>query len=208
MTSASFSCATPPPFTNITSVSSPEFTSYYVTQPLPGDTDGVVGPNGGNIIHQTWRNALNSGGNGIDNFSMEFMKHTLLGNLESVAKVPIGPTDGSTFFAYTGTSITSGTYQIRVNYTNVFQDGLISPGNPVSYLSGIFFILGSGSDSCDGVPGPGSSVNPGPGSNNSTGSGNGTGSSNSTGSSATIAYRPHSLLSFLLTGGAVAAAVL
>jgi len=163
ITSGSFDCANPPAFPNITSPTSSSYTSFRLESPEPGTVETVStdGRNVGSaIVTWTYRDNKNAFGDGIDKFSIEFMLQDSKGNLASVATVPSpDPTKESLLFDFPQTGIVQGVYQLRVNYTNVFQDGVVQPGSVVTHLSEEFFIAGDQS-ACQGVPGKGSSGSP------------------------------------------------
>ncbi|KAG6916507.1 hypothetical protein DXG01_006508 [Tephrocybe rancida] len=132
----------PPPFHNVTSLSSPQFTSLYIYQPSAGYNAYPSTHNTSSIAwaYRDVRNTPNPGANGIFNISVQI--------IDAATSSPVGPLQtpakgddwgsGMSFNATEVPLVFGGTYKAVVKYRNSFQDGLVAPGEFVTHTSEMF----------------------------------------------------------------------
>lgn len=130
----------PSPFTNVASPSSPAFTSINIHEPSAGHN--VVFSNRTSLppimnIEWLYRDQRNDMGAGISDVSAQI--------IDSATSSPVGPAQkrfrlspigfASAKFADVPMEV-GGSYRVVLTYKNNIQDGLVSPGNVVTFTTG------------------------------------------------------------------------
>jgi hypothetical protein len=134
---------TPDLFSNVDSPTSSAFTSFFLTQPEPGqniirvaESDGIYEATIGAVSFAwSYRNGYNHDGGGISNLTAQIIKSSD----GSDVGVVFDPTENA--ISVNGYSfqdhpeLTIGSYKLRITYNNEVQDGTVAPGGLVTYTS-------------------------------------------------------------------------
>ncbi|KAG8980245.1 hypothetical protein FRB94_010232 [Tulasnella sp. JGI-2019a] len=167
---SSFQCLSPPAYTNVTSVTAPNYRSLFITEPAAGDVLDIpilpAPPANPALYVLAWsfvdgRNLAPTLANGVDSLTMEFVQGHFDGDSNtttyfSAGSFPVDATTGSTNYPLSTLSLFPGEWRVRANYTNIYEGGPQGQRNNVSALSEPFFIAGvTAKSSCYGVAGKG-----------------------------------------------------
>jgi hypothetical protein len=137
-------CAAPPPWTNITSVTSPNYTSIDIISPPAGfvasDSQADL------VMVWNYRDQRNFGDAGIGSLFFTIFN---VKNNDTVGQGTWANGDGGSLpISFIGSVRTAGTYRVLANYTSSFEGS--PPGSPVITYSEEFFISGP-DGGCDGI---------------------------------------------------------